>query len=82
MQDSRFLDEHELEQVTGGLSLPLSMTADHRFDGEGPLLTEVLRRGTRGHKRGTGGSIHHPALKKSSTNPGWCDDGFGIVPCR
>lgn len=59
----------ELAHVTGGT-----------FRGEGPFLTEVLRRGLRGGERATA-HVPRPKLKKSDV-PGWCDDGFGIVPCR
>lgn len=74
------LDPSKLGDVVGGLSLPLSMQPDHSFN-DGPLLTEALRRGLDGPKPASH-PAHRPALKKSSTNPGWCDDGFGIVPCR
>jgi hypothetical protein len=75
------LDTAELEHVLGGLSLPLSMQPDHRFDDEGPLLTEALRRGLEPPTHSSR-PAPRPGLKKSTTNPGWCDDGFGIVPCR
>jgi hypothetical protein len=67
----------DLDRVTGGLSI----TPDRRFAGEGPFLTEVLRRGMNRSKP-SASSARRPGLRKSTTNPGWCDDGFGIVPCR
>ena len=57
----------DLDTVTGGLS-------------EGQFLTEALRRGMSAPH--SSAPVARRNLKKSSTNPGWCDDGFGIVPCR
>ena len=64
------LCDADLSSVTGGT-----------FAGEGAFLTEALRRGLRGTKRSPRPQPR-PHLKKSTTTPGWCDDGFGIVPCR
>ncbi len=82
MQTLSPLDPDELDHVVGGVSLPLSMTPDRPFNDEGPLLTEALRRGMnrpapRAHARSP-----RPGVHKSTVAPGWCEDGFGIVPCR
>lgn len=76
------VDPGELEQVLGGFgSLSLSTTPDRAFN-DGAFLTEALRRGTSGRPPSTGWVGRRPPLRRSDTNPGWCDDGFGIVPCR
>lgn len=72
MTDLESISIAQLDRVTGG--------ADHAFN-DGPFLTEVLRQGM-SHRATSSHAAPRPHLTRSKAAPGWCEDGFGIVPCR